>query len=126
MKNDQFGGKIEEKIWDNFNYLKVSNPNAYMLKIPNNCVSELLGQNGSNLISLKEKTNAHNLHIEVDSLPNEDYKWLFIEGSERCFKKIKNYVDDLLSRNELKMEIEGEVVSVRLKIPVKSLSLLVG
>lgn len=43
MKNDQFGGKLDDKIWDNFNYLRVSNPNAYMVKVPNECVSVVLG-----------------------------------------------------------------------------------
>jgi len=35
LKNDKYGTKVYENVWDNFNYLGLANPNAYIIPIPN-------------------------------------------------------------------------------------------
>ncbi len=56
MKNEDHGMLKNDLIWDNQNYLLVPNPNAYFIEVPNESVSLILGTNGQNLISIKERT----------------------------------------------------------------------
>ena len=38
-------------------------------------------------------SEAHNLHLAIDSEPGKDYKKLFIEGSKQAFEKVKSEVE---------------------------------
>ena len=53
LKNDKYGTKVYENVWDNFNYLGLANPNAYIIPIPNWSVSTILGCGGETLIKIK-------------------------------------------------------------------------
>lgn len=53
LKNDEYGTKVHENVWDNFNYLGLANPNAYIIPIPNKSVSTILGCGGETLIKIK-------------------------------------------------------------------------
>lgn len=81
LKNDEYGTKVYENVWDNFNYLGVANPNAYIIPIPNKSVSLILGFGGETLIWIKENSEAHNIHLAPDSEPGTDYKKLYVEGN---------------------------------------------
>ena len=54
LKNDEYGAKVYENVWDNFNYLGLANPNAYIIPIPNSSVSTILGCGGETLIKIKQ------------------------------------------------------------------------
>ena len=43
MKNEDITVQNNDLIWDNQNYLMVSNPNAYFIQIPNELVGVILG-----------------------------------------------------------------------------------
>ncbi len=98
MKNEDHGMLKNDLIWDNQNYLLVPNPNAFVLEIPNESVGLILGQNGANLISIKERTQVHNLHLAADCEPGTKKRKLFIEGSKKSFLEVKKIVEDLLQK----------------------------
>lgn len=50
LKNDQYGMKNNEHVWDNFNYLGIGNPNAFIIDIPNESVPLILGLGGDNFL----------------------------------------------------------------------------
>ena len=82
LKNDEYGTKVYENVWDNFNYLGVANPNAYIIPIPNKSISVVLGFGGETLIKIKEKSEAHNIHLAPDSDPGTNFKKLYVEGNQ--------------------------------------------
>lgn len=42
----------------------------------------ILGTEGKTLMEILKKSEAHNLHLAIDSEPGKDYKKMFIEGSK--------------------------------------------
>lgn len=50
IKNEDNNITKTDLIWDNQNYLMVSNANAYVINIPNKYITDLLGTNGENLL----------------------------------------------------------------------------
>lgn len=108
MKNDQYGKKTDEYLWDNSNYLGVANPNAYIIYIPNKSVSLILGFGGENLIKIRKESGAHNIHLDIDSDPGTAFKKMFIEGNKKSFLKVKKMVDELLDKENQAQKLGAE------------------
>ena len=61
------------------------------------------------MIKIKEKSEAHNIHLAPDSEPGTNFKKLYIEGNKVAFTKVKEMVDALLDKENkaIKLGVEN-------------------
>lgn len=129
LKNTQYNNLNNDNVWDNFNYLGVANPHAFIIPVPNEYVSNILGLGGDILIDIRDKSGAHNVHLAPDSEPGSGMRNLYVEGSEKAFLKVKSMVDGIIEKyvkEKLKRGGCEKVLNVELSIPIECLKFVVG
>ena len=129
LKNTQYGNMNNDNVWDNFNYLGVANPHAFIIPVQNEYISTILGLGGDILVNIRDKSGAHNVHLATDSEPGSGMRNLYVEGSEKAFLKVKSMVDDIIEKYvkaKMKSCVSKEILECEIIIPIKSMKFIIG
>lgn len=135
IKNNEYGLNCtgHSNIEINYNALGITNPTAYIIPVPNECIGVILGKSGDTIKQIQQKAEAHNVQISADSNPNSKTRNIFVEGSEDAFVRVKKLVDEIVSTYMKMMSVVSEdpslnstFINVKLSIPVQALPVVVG
>ena len=84
------------------------NPDAFVVRVPNDCVGLVIGKGGETIRQLQMQSGAKKVQVAVDSAKGAGYRNLFVEGDREAYDRVQQMVKDIVEQQQkLKQAMTG-------------------
>ena len=132
LKNKELGIAPYQGL-DHMNYYGITNPNAYIVSVPSELISLVVGPEGKTIRRIKEISGVQNIQVAPDNNPNVNTRNIYIESGEDPFVRAKAMIEEVLqSHQKLKVTVSDDKakneleIQVNISIPLTALQAVVG